>query len=128
MSELRIPDAPLPRPYLRVVEEDRTTRDDVERVRRQMQQTIESLQNELNRERELTKKFEKSGSVLQEILTAPDFRALSMQTAQAAPEAAAEKPSGAHIDEPPVEYVEVTEVELTAAIVTEKDLQNLPTK
>ncbi|GEM_PF-2789201 len=128
MSESRIPDVPLPRPYLRVLEEDRTTREDVERVRKTMQQSIDALQTELGRERELAKKFEKSGTVLQQILESPDFRALSMKTTQA--EGAAEiQPTGmAQVNEPPVEYVTVAEIELTEAIVTEKDLQAIGSK
>lgn len=128
MSELRIPDVPLPRPYLRVLEEDRTTREDVERVRKTMQQTIDSLQSELGRERDLAKKFEKSGTVLQQILEAPDFRALSMKALQAAGTAEVLAPGVAHVDEPPVEYVSVPEIELTEAIVTEKDLQAIGSK
>lgn len=123
LSESRIPDAPLPRPFLRVLEEDKTTRDDVERVRKTMQQSIDALQTELSRERELTRKLEKSGAVLQDILSAPDFRALSMQAAQATPSSGLPATGGTRIDEPPIEYVTVTEIELTAAIVTEKDLQ-----
>ncbi len=128
MSESRIPDVPLPRPYLRVLEEDRTTRDDLERVRKSMQQSIDALQTELNREKELTRKFEKSGNVLQQILEAPDFRALSMKATQAAGGAEVLAPGVAHVDEPPVEYVTVTEIELTEAIVTEKDLQAIGSK
>lgn len=128
MSESRIPDVPLPRPYLRVLEEDRTTRDDLERVRKTMQQTIDTLQAELNRERDLTKKFEKSGTVLQQILEAPDFRALSMKATQAAGATEVLAPGVAHVEEPPVEYVSVMEIELTEAIVTEKDLQALGPK
>ncbi len=128
MSELRIPDVPLPRPYLRVLEEDRTTREDVERVRKTMQQAIDSLQSELGRERDLAKKFEKSGTVLQQILEAPDFRALSMKALQAAGTAEVLAPGVAHVDEPPVEYVSVPEIELTEAIVTEKDLQAIGSK
>ncbi len=123
MSESRVPDVPLPRPYLRVIEEDRTTRDDLERVRKTMQQSIDALQAELSRERELAKKFEKSGTVLQQILEAPDFRALSMQAKQTAGPVEVQAAGVAHVDEPPVEYVNVTEIELTEAIVTEKDLQ-----
>ena len=130
MSESRIPDVPLPRPYLRVLEEDRTTRDDLERVRKTMQQSIDALQAELNRERELAKKFEKSGNVLQQILEAPDFRALSMKTTQTAGAgpATVQTAGVAHVDEPPVEYVAVAEIELTEAIVTEKDLQAIGSK
>lgn len=128
MSESRIPDVPLPRPYLRVLEEDRTTRDDLERVRKTMQQSIDALQAELNRERELAKKFEKSGTVLQQILEAPDFRALSMKTTQTAGPTAVQATGVAHVDEPPVEYVAVAEIELTEAIVTEKDLQAIGSK
>ena len=128
MSDSRIPEPPLPRPFLRVIEADRTTREDVERLRRQMQQTIDNLQAELSKEREIARKFEKSGSVLQDILTAPDFRALSMKTQQTQTESAAPVAHGAYIDEPPVEYVPVTEIELTESIVTEKDLQNLGQK
>lgn len=128
MSESRIPDVPLPRPYLRVLEEDRTTREDLERVRKTMQQSIDALQAELSRERELAKKFEKSGTVLQQILEAPDFRALSMKTTQAAGTTEV-KPTGvAQVNEPPVEYVTVAEIELTEAIVTEKDLQAIGSK
>ena len=130
MSESRIPDVPLPRPYLRVLEEDRTTREDLERMRKTMQQSIDALQAELNRERELAKKFEKSGTVLQQILEAPDFRALSMKTTQTAGAgpAAVQATGVAHVDEPPVEYVAVAEIELTEAIVTEKDLQAIGSK
>lgn len=128
MSESRIPDVPLPRPYLRVLEEDRTTREDLERVRKTMQQTIDSLQAELGRERDLAKKFEKSGTVLQQILEAPDFRALSMKAMQSAGSAEVLAPGVAHVDEPPVEYVSVPEIELTEAIVTEKDLQAIGSK
>lgn len=128
MSESRIPDVPLPRPYLRVLEEDRTTREDVERVRKTMQQAIDTLQAELSREKELSKKFEKSGTVLQQILEAPDFRALSMKAMQAAGTTEVLAPGVAHVDEPPVEYVSVPEIELTEAIVTEKDLQAIGSK
>lgn len=113
MNESRIPDIPLPRPFLRVIAEEPVTKEDVERVRKNLQQTIDILQNDLNRERELTKKLEKSGQVLQEILSAPDFRALSLQTQQIAKTAEVLAPGNAQVNEPPVEYVEVREVELT---------------
>lgn len=122
MSDLRIPDIPLPRPFLRVLNEEPVTKEDVERVRKNLQQTIEILQTELRRERELTKKLEKSGQVLQDILSAPDFRALSLQTRQIAATAEALAPGTAQVNEPPVEYVEVLEIELN-----DTEVQNLET-
>ena len=116
MSESRVPEIPLPRPFLRVIIEEKVTRDDVEKVRKGLQQRIDHLELELKRERELTKKLEKSGAVLQEILSAPDFRALSMQTREAATSVEVAAPVGvARVDEPPVEYVDVVEIELTDA-------------
>lgn len=123
MSESRIPEIPLPRPFLRVIADDPVTRDDLERVRKGLQQTIDSLQTELKRERELTKKLEKSGMVLQEILTAPDFRALSLK-AQSAVQTEGPAVSLARVEEPPVEYVDVTEVELTDAEVKKQESRN----
>jgi hypothetical protein len=123
MSEPRVPEIPLPRPFFRVVGEDPVTREDVERVRRNLQQTIDNLENDLKRERELTKKLEKSGVLLQEILAAPDFRALSMKAQHMAGtnEIAAPVSTGARADEPPVEYVAVTEIELTDAEVNKQE-------
>jgi hypothetical protein len=123
MSESRVPDIPLPRPFLRVISEAPVTQSDVERVRKNLQQTIDNLESELKRERELTKKLEKSGTVLQEILAAPDFRALSMKAQQiaGAAELASPAASGARADEPPVEYVAVTEIELTDAEVNKQE-------
>lgn len=123
MSELRVPDIPLPRPFLRVLSDDVVTRDDVEKVRRNLQQTIDSLQNDLRRERELVKNLEKSGEVLNEILSSPDFRALSHK-APAAVQAGLAAPGtvSVHVDEGPVEYVEVAEIELTDAIVSDQDI------
>jgi hypothetical protein len=118
MADSRIPEIPLPRPFLRVINEAPVTKEDVERVRRTMQQTIDALQAELRRERELTKKLQKSGEVLQEILSAPAFRALSLQAREAVVVQDLSKPGVAHVDEPPVEYVEVEEVELTDAQLT----------
>jgi hypothetical protein len=113
MSELRVPDFPLPRPFLRQIDPVQITPEDVDRVRKTMQQTIDSLQVELRQEKELTRKLEKSSVVLQEILAAPDFRALSYQTPQ--PQSATVAPvmgGGSYADEPPIEYVPVIEVEL----------------
>jgi hypothetical protein len=122
MSESRVPDIPLPRPFLRVISEEKVTRDDVERVRKGLQQRIEGLEVELRREKELTKKLEKSGQVLQEILTSPDFKALTAKARESGPAAeVAASPSGAYVDEPPVEYVEVTEIELTDAEVKSQE-------
>jgi hypothetical protein len=112
MADSRIPEIPLPRPFLRVVSEAPITKEDLERVRRTLQQNIDALQAELRREKELTAKLKKSAEVLQEILSAPDFRALSMRT-QAIAVVEAQRPAAAFIDEPPVEYVEVQEIELT---------------
>ncbi len=113
MAESRIPEIPLPRPFLRVITEAPVTKEDVERVRKSLQQNIDILQAELRREKELTQKLQKSGEVLQEILSAPDFRALSLQSRESVVIADTSKPGAAHVDEPPVEYVEVEEVELT---------------
>lgn len=113
MADSRIPEIPLPRPFLRVISEAPITKDDVERVRRTLQQNIDLLQAELKREKEITQKLQKSGEVLQEILSAPDFRALSLQARETAVVAETARPAAAHADEPPVEYVEVSEVELT---------------
>ncbi|GAB4424082.1 MAG: hypothetical protein OHK0011_04400 [Turneriella sp.] len=113
MADSRIPEIPLPRPFLRVISEAPVTKEDVERVRRALQQNIDTLQAELRREKELTQKLLKSGEVLQEILSAPDFRALSAQSRESVVVADAIKPGAAHVDEPPVEYVEVEEIELT---------------
>lgn len=130
MSELRVPSPTLPRPFARVVSEAPITRDDVERVRRTLQKSIDNLEIELKRERELNRKFEKSGAVLQEILEAPNFRALSMATRQAAgvPTAAAAPVGGnvAYVDEGPVEYVDVTEVELNDAEVQKQEILAKP--
>lgn len=113
MAEPRIPEIPLPRPFLRVVNEAPVTKEDLERVRKSMQQTIDNLQAELKREQELNKKLLKSAEVLQEILSAPDFKALSLKSHPATEVATTETPGMAQIDEPPVEYVEVQEIELT---------------
>ncbi len=127
MSESRVPEIPLPRPFLRVISEEKVTRDDVERVRKGLQQRIEGLEVELRREKELTKKLEKSGQVLQEILTSPDFKALTAKARESGPATEIATPSSvAHIDEPPIEYVEVTEIELTDAEV--KSLEAPPPK
>lgn len=111
MAEPRIPEIPLPRPFLRVITETPVTKEDLERVRKSMQQAIDTLQAELKREQELNKKLLKSAEVLQEILTSPDFKALSLKSPPQV--IAAEKPGVAQIDEPPVEYTEVQEIELT---------------
>jgi len=113
MADSRIPEIPLPRPFLRVVSEAPITKEDLERVRKTLQQNIDALQAELRREKELTAKLKKSAEVLQEILSAPDFRAFSMRTQAIAVTAEAQRPATAFIDEPPVEYVEVQEIELT---------------
>ncbi len=113
MPDSRIPEIPLPRPFLRVISEAPVTKEDVERVRKTLQQNIDQLQAELRREKELSQKLLKSGEVLQEILSAPDFRALSLQARESIAVADAHKPGTAQVDEPPVEYVEVQEVELT---------------
>jgi len=130
MSELRVPTPPLPRPFARVVSEPPITRDDVERVRRTLQQSIDELELELKRERELNRKFEKSGAVLQEILEAPNFRALSMaapQTSGGATAAAATVGGNvAYVDEGPVEYVDVTEVELNDTEVQKQEVTVKP--
>lgn len=119
MADSRIPEIPLPRPFLKVVSEPPVTKEDVERVRKTLQKNIDTLQAELRREKELTQKLLKSGEVLQEILSAPDFRALSLQqTSETRAVADAGKPGAAHVDEPPVEYVEVEEIELTDQEVT----------
>ncbi|WP_041948335.1 hypothetical protein [Turneriella parva] len=124
MSELRIPDIPLPRPFLRVLSDEVVTRDDVEKVKRSMQQTIDLLQTDLKRERELVKTLEKSGEVLNEILSSPDFRALSHKAPAAitAGGATATGATSAQIDEGPVEYIDVVEIELTDAIVSDADI------
>jgi hypothetical protein len=119
MADSRIPEIPLPRPFLRVISEAPVTKEDVERVRKTLQQNIDVLQAELRRERELTQKLQKSGEVLQDILSAPAFRALSLQSREAVVVADANKPGAAHVDEPPVEYVDIQEVELTDAQVTQ---------
>jgi|JI10StandDraft_1071094.scaffolds.fasta_scaffold342063_2 hypothetical protein len=122
MSESRVPEIPLPRPFLRVVSEEKVTKDDVERVRKGLQQRVDTLEGELRRERELVKKLEKSGAVLQEILAAPDFRALTTKAREASAGVEVAAPAaGARADEPPVEYVEVTEIELTDAEVNMQD-------
>lgn len=122
MSESRVPEIPLPRPFLRVVVDDKVTREEVERLKRGMQQRIEGLENELKRERELTKKLEKSGAVLQEILAAPDFRALTAKAREASAGVEIAAPtSGARVDEPPIEYVEVVEIDLTDAEVNKQE-------
>lgn len=113
MAESRIPEIPLPRPFLRVITEAPVTKEDVERVRKALQQNIDILKAELRREKELTQKLQKSGEVLQEILSAPDFRALTLAARASVAIADASQPSTTHIDEPPVEYVEVPEIELT---------------
>lgn len=118
MADSRIPEIPLPRPFLRVISEAPVTKEDVERVRKTLQQNIDILQAELRREKELTQKLQKSGEVLQEILSAPDFRALSLQSREAVVVADVNKPGATHVDEPPVEYVEVAEIELTDHEVT----------
>jgi hypothetical protein len=125
MADSRIPEIPLPRPFLRVVSEAPVTKEDVERVRKTLQQNIDVLQAELKRERELTQKLQKSGEVLQDILSAPAFRALSLQSREAVVVADANRPGAAHVDEPPVEYVEVEEIELTDHEVT--NLEGGPT-
>lgn len=123
MSELRVPDIPLPRPFLRVLSDEVITRDDVEKVKRNMQQTIDVLQTELKRERELVKTLEKSGEVLNQILSSPDFRALSHQAPPAITAVAAgSATTSIHVDEGPVEFVEVVEVELTDAIQSDQDI------
>ncbi len=127
MSELRVPDVPLPRPFLRVLSDDVVTRDDLDRVRKTMQQTIDILQGDLNRERELVKKLEKSGEVLNEILSSPDFRALSMKSAAATESETMAGPTGTHIDEPPIEYSEVIEIELTEDKIEHFDSGGTPT-
>jgi hypothetical protein len=123
MSELRVPDIPLPRPFLRVLSDEVVTRDDVEKVRRTLQQTIDTLQSDLKRERELVKSLGKSGEVLNEILSSPDFRALSHK-APAALQGSAPTPGAVsvHVDEGPVEYIDVAEIELTDAIVSDQDI------
>jgi hypothetical protein len=50
---------------------------------------------------------------LNEILSSPDFRALSMKSTVATEIGTAAGPARAMIEEPPVEYVDVIEVELT---------------
>jgi hypothetical protein len=124
MSELRIPDIPLPRPFLRVLSDEVVTRDDVEKVKRNMQQTIDLLQTDLKRERELVKTLEKSGEVLNEILSSPDFRALSHKAPAAITSGGttATGATSAQIDEGPVEYIDVVEIELTDAIVSDADI------
>lgn len=117
MSDSRVPEIPLPRPFLRVIHETPVTKDDVEKVRRTLQESIDILQAELRREKELTKKLAKSGEVLQDILSAPDFKALSLQSREAATVTGPAAGQTIHTDEPPVEYVEVTEIELTDAEV-----------
>lgn len=121
MSELRVPDIPLPRPFLRVLSDEIVTREDVDKVRKTMQQTIDLLQIELKRERELVKKLEKSGEVLNEILSSPDFRALSMKSAAATEIGAAAVAGGGLVEEAPVEYVDVVEVELTEDKISQFD-------
>lgn len=125
MSELRVPPAPLPRPFLRVVEDTSVTREDFERTQKNLQQAIDTLEAELKRERELTKKLEKSGVVLQEILSAPDFKAMSYKSAasQVAETAAT---AVSRVEEPPVEYVEVAEIELTDAEVKKQETTASP--
>lgn len=127
MSESRVPPAPLPRPFLKVVEDTSVTREDFERTQKNLQQAIDNLERELKRERDLTKKLEKSGEVLQEILSAPDFKALSFKSAsvQVAETAAAavsrQGRPGGHVEEPPVEYVDVEEIVLTDAEVKKQE-------
>ena len=122
MSESRVPEFPLPRPFLRLITEEKISREDVEKVRKNLQQTIDALEADLQRERELTKKLEKSGAVLQEILAAPDFRALSMKAQASAGAVVVAAPvSGTMVDEPPVEYVAVTEIELTDTEVAKQE-------
>jgi hypothetical protein len=123
MSELRVPDIALPRPFLRVLSDEIVTRDDVEKVRRTLQQSIDSLQSDLQRERQLVKSLEKSGEVLNEILSSPDFRALSHQAPAALQISSATTGSvSVHVDEGPVEYVDVPEIELTDEIVSDQDI------
>ncbi|MFZ5628315.1 MAG: hypothetical protein ACOY5B_04245 [Spirochaetota bacterium] len=126
MADSRIPEIPLPRPFLRVISEAPVTKEDVERVRKTLQQNIDVLQAELRREKELTQKLQKSGEVLQEILSAPDFRALSLQSRETLVIADVNKPGAAHADEPPVEYVEVEEIELTDHEVTSLEGSTAP--
>ncbi|MCX7633266.1 MAG: hypothetical protein N2Z22_08045 [Turneriella sp.] len=114
----RIPEIPLPKNFLRVLNEEPVTKEDLERLRKSMQQTIDQLQQELRRERELTEKLKKSAEVLQEILNAPDFRSLSLSQRAALTELTQERAAAPTVDEPPVEYVEVQEIELTDAQVS----------
>lgn len=125
MSESRVPPAPLPRPFLKVIEDTSVTREDFERTKKNLQQAIDNLELELKREREITKKLEKSGAVLQDILSAPDFKALSLKSVSMhVAEAAATSVS--RVEEPPVEYVEVAEIELTDAEVMKQESATSP--
>lgn len=119
MSESRVPLPPLPRPFYRVITEDPVTRDDLDRVKKNMQQTIDNLMGELKRERELSKKLEKSGEVLQEILAAPDFKALSLQVQATATAVVQRTGHAVEVDEPPIEYVDVKELDLTDSVVVD---------
>ncbi|HRP69515.1 MAG TPA: hypothetical protein PLY93_08290 [Turneriella sp.] len=125
MSELRVPDIALPRNYVRVVHEEKITKEDVEKVRRALQERIDTLENELKREKEIAKKLSKSSAVLQDILTAPAFKALSLETRKSATETVKEKNASiAHVDEAPVEYVDVTEIEISDTMVSQEESQS----
>jgi len=121
MSESRVPPPPLPRPFVRVITEEPVSRQDLENVKKSMQQQIDNLNSELKREKDLTKKLAKSGEVLQEILAAPDFKALSVTT-RAVAEVAVTQVKATQIDEPPIEYVEVTEIDLTDSEVKNQEV------
>lgn len=114
MSELRVPDIPLPRPFLRVLVEEPVTKEDVEKVRGSLSLKIKELEGELKQEREINRKFSQSAEVLGDILAAPDFRALSYKT-ESLPKA--EEPAvvgfQVQVNEAPAEYVPVEEIELT---------------
>ncbi|MBV6492509.1 MAG: hypothetical protein LDLANPLL_00503 [Turneriella sp.] len=116
MSDLRIPEIPLPPNYIRVVAEEKVTKEDVERVRKTLQQRIDSLEGELKLEKDLVRRFGKSGEVLQEILASPSFHGVNLAAKERT--GATDAPlSLAQINEPPVEYVEVVEIELSDDVV-----------
>jgi len=115
MSSLRIPNPPLPKPLYRLVKEKPVTAADVDAVRKSLSTQIENLQKELKLEKELIKKHELTGKVLQEILSSPAY--ISQPNAPAAEAASAPQTEGGEggvaKPEAPIEYVEVQEVVLT---------------